>query len=112
MIEVQVGEQDVQLGRPLGLHGHAEGSQTGSRVEDERVTARQADLDARRVAAVTDRVGARGGHRPATAPDAGAHQTPSRSPATSQKTATTPCISSSVAKRGYAVAWYARRVPS
>jgi hypothetical protein len=59
VVEVEMGEEDVQLDRRIVEHRHTEGSHPGSGIEDEHMAAGQAHLDARRVSAVPDRVGSR-----------------------------------------------------
>src|SRR5467141_2455553 len=93
MVEVQVREEDVQLDGRILLHRHAEGPHARAGVEHECMSTRQANLYARGVPAVFDRVGP--GHRDGapTSPDPRAHQASRSSDATSQNTVTTPCIS-------------------
>ena len=112
MIEMQMGEEDVQLARGLGAHGDAQRAQSGAGVEDERVPALEPDLQARGVAAVADRLGAWRGQRTTASPDVCLHQAFSPVGATSQNTDTTPCISFVVPNNGYAVASTRRRTPS
>ena len=81
------------------VHRHAERPHARARVEDERVSAREADLDAGRVAAVADRAGPRCRHRAAAAPDPDPHQA-SLAGVASQKTEMTPCMSPAAAKSG------------
>ena len=111
VVHVQVREHDVELDRQVVLHRDAERPHTGARVEHQRVPALEPDLDTRRVAAVLHRVGAGRRDRTATAPHAGEHQPWSSAAATSQNTATTPCISPVAPSNGYAVASYMRRTP-
>ena len=56
MVEVQVREDDVELGRAASLHLDTERPHAGAGVEHERVAVAELDLDARRVAAVAHRV--------------------------------------------------------
>ena len=82
------------------------GRMPGTGVEHEHVPAVEAHLDTRRVAAVLDGVGTRRRDRPSTPPHAGAHQSVVSPVASSQNTATTPCISPFAPSNGYAVASY------
>ncbi len=93
-------EEDVELGREVGLHLHAEWPHAGAGIEDDRVTAFEPDLDTRGVAAVADGVGARGGERASAPPDACAHQSLDSSASAAQNTAITPCMSPVVANSG------------
>ena len=106
VIEVQVGQQDVELVDGLVLHRHAEGPQAGAGVEHEDGTVGEAYLHTRRVAAVAHGVWAGRRQRAACPPDARLHQL------VSQKTVTTPCMSSEAPKSGYAVTSTLRRTPS
>ena len=74
MIHVQMCEQDVQLDGQIVLHRHAERPHSGPGVEDKHMTAVEAHLDTRRIAAVLDGIGTRHRDRPSTSPHAGAHQ--------------------------------------
>jgi hypothetical protein len=58
VVEVQVGEQHVDLVRQLALHRDTQRAHAGARVEHERMTAVEPDLDARGVPSVLDGVGA------------------------------------------------------
>ena len=83
----------------LAVHRRAERPDPGAGVEDEQVAALEADLDARRVAAVANRVGAGRGQGAAAAPDPGFHYRASSDAVSCQKTLTTPCISSPAAEQ-------------
>ena len=75
MVEVEVGEEDVEPGR-LGREGEAEAADPGAGVEREQGAVGERDADAGGVAAVADRLGAGGGDRAAGAPELDLHQAP------------------------------------
>ena len=73
VVDVQVGEQDVDS-RDRGSHqGLAQGPRPGAGVEHDHAVLVAAHLHARGVAAVTDRLRTRRGDRAPASPDAGAH---------------------------------------
>ena len=90
VVDVQVREQEVDRLR-AAAQGRAEPADAGARVEDEQRPVREAELDARRVAAVRHRVRSRCRERPAAAPDPREHYSER-----SQKMATTPTSWSSL----------------
>ena len=75
VVEVEVGEQDVQAGRLVG-QGEAEVADAGAGVERQQRAVGEGDADAGGVAAVADRLRARGGDRAARAPELGLHLRP------------------------------------
>ena len=72
VVEVQVGEQDVQAGR-LVAEGEPEAADPGARVERQQRAVGERDLHAGGVAAVADRLRAGGGHRAAGSPELDVH---------------------------------------
>ena len=76
MIEMGVAKQNIGVDGPVFHQRVAEGADTGSRVENYRAAATM-HLDARRIAAVTVRLGPRSGNRPTYPPKPGAHQSSS-----------------------------------
>jgi len=74
VIPVGVGEQQVHRRRATALEQRvAERAHAGAGVEDQRRVVGKSHFDARRVAAVADRVGTGFRNRPARAPEANAH---------------------------------------
>ena len=113
VVHVQMGQEDVQHREAVvGVHRRPERPHARPGVEHERLTAFETHFEARRVAAVANRVGARRGDRAAAAPDARQHQMAPSAGATSQNTDTTPWRSSAAANSGYAVTSRRRRTPS
>ena len=73
VIEVEMGEKDVDAGRMVALQRHPEVADAGPGVDHQHASIRGPDLQAGRVAAVTNRLGARRGQRPAAPPDLRLH---------------------------------------
>ena len=69
VVEVQVGEEEVDRRDLLVGHDHAEGSDPGAGVEHHHGAIRAAHLHARGVPAVAEVLGARRRERPPTSPD-------------------------------------------
>ncbi len=72
VVEVEVGEQDVQAGRLVGER-QAEAADAGAGVERQHRAVGEGDADAGGVAAVADRLRPRGGDRAARAPELDLH---------------------------------------
>ena len=100
MVEVQVRQQDVNLVDRVAIDCDAECAYPGSGVENERGAAIQPDFDAGRVAAVAERLGTGSRQRTATTPHPRLHHGSSGGVRTSQKTVSTPCMSSTAPKSG------------
>ncbi len=75
VVEVEVGEEDVEAGR-LGGEGEPEAADAGAGVERQQRAVREGDADAGGVAAVADRLRPRGGDRAARAPELDLHLSP------------------------------------
>ncbi len=105
VVEMKMGEQDMQLYGQVIVHHHTKRAYAGTGIENEGVTARQANFDTRGIPAIAHRVCSRCGYRTAASPHSGSHQG-SRASDASQNTATTPCISPVAPNNGYAVASY------
>ena len=103
VIEMQVRQHDVQLAI-VTVDVHTERTHPGARVEHEPVAAVEHHLDAARVAAVADGVGAGCRQTAATAPDLRPHDGAPSWLFSCQNTVTTPCSSSAAPTSGYAVA--------
>jgi hypothetical protein len=69
MVEVKVGEEEVDSPRPFGDELEAERADAGSGVEDEDRSVAEANLEAGRVSSVAQRPGTRRRERSAAAPD-------------------------------------------
>ena len=94
VVEVQVREQDVQLGRGGRVHRDAERAHAGPGVEHERVTALRA-APRRTTCCRRSEPSPRRARRPTPAtPDPGPHQAAPLGGGLSQNTTITPCISS------------------
>ena len=91
VVEVEVGEEDVQPGRLVG-QGEAEAADPGAGVERQHRAVGEGDADAGGVAAVADRFRPRGRDRPPRSPELDLHAGPAPLPsAAGQKTAIAPC---------------------
>ena len=100
VVQVQMREEDVDLGPRGRRERGAERAHAGAGIEHEDMPALEAHLDARGVPAVANRGLAGRGERAATAPDPGEHQPEPSGVAASQNTATTPCNSSCAPNSG------------
>src|SRR5262249_50365124 len=108
MVEMEVGEADVeQAGIPLH-EPLPELADPGARVEDQRRAVGELELDTGRVAAVADGRGSRRGERPPRTPDADDHD----AAGSSQKIDMAPTTSSGCEKSGNAVTVTSRSRPS
>src|SRR6476646_6123888 len=108
MVEMEVGEADVQLSvfpleQPL-----PELTDPGARVEDHRRAVGELELDTRGVAAVADGCGSRRGERSPRTPDSDDHG----AAGSSQKIDITPTTSSGRERSGNAVTVMSRSRPS
>src|SRR5580692_7988506 len=103
---MEVAEKDVDSRCSIVGHRDSEGTHARAGVEHQHLTVFSAYLHARGVAAISERVGARRGQRPAAAPHADSHSF------ARQNTVSTPCISPTWPKRGYAVTSNGWRDPS
>ena len=108
MVEVEVGETDVQLSVIPLEEPLPELADPGACVEDQRCAVGELELDARGVAAVADGGGSRRGERSPRAPDADDHG----AAGSSQKMDMDPTTSSGREKSGKAVTVISRSRPS
>src|SRR5215213_11253083 len=92
VVEVEVGEEDVEPGRLVGQR-QAEAADPGARVERQHRAVGEGDADAGGVAAVADRFRPGGRDRAARPPELDLHAGPAPLPffKEGQKTAIAPC---------------------
>ncbi len=106
VVEVEMAEQHVDPRSAIAAHGYSERTHTRARVEYKQLAVVSTHLHARGIAAISERVGAWRGQRPAATPHADPHSF------ARQNTVSTPCISPTWPKRGYAVTSNGWRDPS
>src|SRR5207253_2972002 len=108
VVEVEMGQTDVEHAGIPFREPQPELADPGARVEDQRRTVGELDLDTGGVAAVADGCGPRRGERSARTPDTNDHG----AAGSSQKIDMTPTTSFGCEKRGNAVMVISRSWPS